>query len=60
MPCHALEPVDAGKIGSEFTLLEPRSTFESRAVAEVMTKRLVAEYPDLASRYIAGGALPAR
>jgi LacI family transcriptional regulator len=40
-----------------FTLLEPRSTFESSAVAEELTEQLVAEHPDLAGLYVAGGGI---
>lgn len=41
----------------EFTLLEPLSTFESSAVAEEMTERLLHDHPDLAGLYIAGGGI---
>jgi LacI family transcriptional regulator len=41
----------------EFTLLEPLSTFESSAVAQEMTERLLAEHPDLAGLYVAGGGI---
>ncbi len=40
-----------------FTLLEPISTFESAAVAEEMTERLLAEHHDLAGLYISGGGI---
>jgi len=42
---------------SDFALLEPLSTFESSAVAEEMTERLLAEHPDLAGLYVAGGGI---
>lgn len=41
----------------EFTLLEPLSTFESSAVAQEMTERLLADHPDLAGLYVAGGGI---
>lgn len=41
----------------DFTLLEPLSTFESSAVAQEMTERLLAENPDLAALYISGGGI---
>jgi LacI family transcriptional regulator len=41
----------------EFTLLEPLSTFESSAVAEEMTERLLRENPELAGLYVAGGGI---
>jgi LacI family transcriptional regulator len=41
----------------DFTLLEPLSTFESAAVAEEMTERILAENPDLAGLYISGGGI---
>ncbi|WP_158818256.1 LacI family DNA-binding transcriptional regulator [Methylocapsa sp. S129] len=40
-----------------FTLLEPLTTFESSAVAEEMTERLLRENPDLAGLYVAGGGI---
>lgn len=40
----------------EFTLLEPISTFESAAVAQEMTERLLAEH-ELAGLYISGGGI---
>ena len=40
-----------------FTLLEPVSTFESAAVAEEMTERMLATHPDLAGLYISGGGI---
>lgn len=41
----------------DFTLLEPVSTFESAAVAQEMTERLLADHPDLAGLYISGGGI---
>jgi LacI family transcriptional regulator len=42
---------------SDFTILEPRSTFESKAVAEEMTENLLREHPDLKGLYVAGGGI---
>jgi LacI family transcriptional regulator len=41
----------------EFTLLEPLSTFESSAIAQEMTEKLIREVPDLAGLYISGGGI---
>jgi LacI family transcriptional regulator len=41
----------------QFTLLEPLSTFETAAVAEEMTERLLTEHPDLTGLFIAGGGI---
>ena len=41
----------------EFTLLEPLSTFESSAVAQEMTEKLLREHPDLKGLYVAGGGI---
>ena len=41
----------------EFTLLEPLSTFESSAVAQEMTEKLLRDHPDLAGLYVAGGGI---
>jgi LacI family transcriptional regulator len=41
----------------DFTLLEPLSTFETSAVAEEMTERLIAKYPDLMGLYVSGGGI---
>lgn len=41
----------------EFQLLEPISTFETSAVAEEMTERLLLQNPDLAGLYISGGGI---
>jgi LacI family transcriptional regulator len=41
----------------DFTLLEPMSTFESAAVAQEMTERMLADHPDLAGLYVAGGGI---
>jgi LacI family transcriptional regulator len=40
-----------------FTLLEPLSTFETRAVAEELTERMLRDHPDLAALYVAGGGI---
>lgn len=41
----------------EFTLLEPLSTFETSAIAEEMTEKLIAEHPDLKGLIVAGGGI---
>jgi LacI family transcriptional regulator len=41
----------------EFQLLEPISTFETSAVAEEMTERLIMQHPDLVGLYISGGGI---
>jgi LacI family transcriptional regulator len=41
----------------EFQLLEPISTFETGAVAEEMTERLIMQHPDIAGLYISGGGI---
>ena len=41
----------------DFTLLEPLSTFESAAVAEEMTDRLLTQNPDLTSLFVSGGGV---
>jgi LacI family transcriptional regulator len=41
----------------QFTLLEPLSTFETSAVAEEMTEKLLADHPDLKGLFVAGGGL---
>ncbi|MEZ5670108.1 MAG: LacI family DNA-binding transcriptional regulator [Alphaproteobacteria bacterium] len=40
-----------------FTLLEPLSTFETAAIAEEMTERLLREHPDLTGLFISGGGI---
>jgi LacI family transcriptional regulator len=40
-----------------FTLLEPLTTFETKAVAQEMTEKLLREHPDLAGLYVAGGGI---
>lgn len=40
-----------------FALLEPLSTFESSAVAQEMTERLLADHPDLVGLYVSGGGI---
>lgn len=41
----------------DFTLLEPITTFESSAVAQELTEKLLAEHPDLVGLYISGGGI---
>lgn len=41
----------------EFSLLEPLSTFESAAVAQEMTEKLLTDHPDLVGLYISGGGI---
>lgn len=41
----------------DFTLLEPLSTFESSAVAQEMTERLLAEHPDMTAFFVSGGGI---
>jgi LacI family transcriptional regulator len=41
----------------QFTLLEPLTTFETKAVAQEVTERLLREHPDLAGLYVAGGGI---
>ncbi len=41
----------------DFTLLEPLSTFETSAVSEELTEKLLAEHPDLAGLFVAGGGI---
>jgi LacI family transcriptional regulator len=45
------------EFASGFTLLEPLSTFETSAVAEEMTEKLIREHPDLIGLYISGGGI---
>ncbi len=45
------------EVAPDFTLLEPVCTFESAAVAQEMTERLLADHPDLAGLYISGGGI---
>lgn len=42
---------------TNFTLLEPLLTFESSAVAQEMTERLMRDNPDLRGLYVAGGGI---
>jgi LacI family transcriptional regulator len=42
---------------SQFTLLEPLSTYETAAVAGELTERLFAEHPDLCGLFISGGGI---
>jgi LacI family transcriptional regulator len=41
----------------DFTLLEPLLTYESRAVAQEMTEKLLTDHPDLSGLYVAGGGI---
>ncbi len=41
----------------QFTLLEPLPTFETGAVAEEMTEKLIKDHPDLKGLFVAGGGL---
>ncbi|MEI9406736.1 LacI family DNA-binding transcriptional regulator [Mesorhizobium argentiipisi] len=41
----------------DFTLLEPLLTFESSAIAQEMTEKLLNENPDLSGLYVAGGGI---
>jgi LacI family transcriptional regulator len=41
----------------EFTLLEPLSTFETSAIAEEMTEKLLSEHPDVRGLIVAGGGM---
>jgi LacI family transcriptional regulator len=41
----------------DFTLLEPLATFETSAVAEELTEKLVAEHSDLSGLFVAGGGI---
>jgi LacI family transcriptional regulator len=45
------------EMAPDFTILEPRSTFETNAVAEEMTEVLINEHPDLIGLFIAGGGI---
>lgn len=40
-----------------FVVLEPRSTYESTAIAREMTEKLLEEHPDLAGLYVCGGGI---
>ena len=40
-----------------FELLEPLPTFESAAIAQEMTERLLGEHPDLAGLFVTGGGI---
>ena len=41
----------------QFTIFEALSTFETSAVAEEMTERLLIEHPDLKGLFVAGGGI---
>lgn len=45
------------ELAPEFTLLEPISTFESSAIAQEMTEKLLREHPDLQGLFISGGGI---
>jgi LacI family transcriptional regulator len=40
-----------------FTLMEPLPTFESSAIAQEMTEKLLSEHPDLMSLFVSGGGI---
>ncbi len=40
-----------------FTILEPLSTFETSAVAEEITEKLLNEHPDMKGLFVAGGGI---
>jgi len=42
---------------SNFVLLEAQTTFESGAIAQELTEKLLALHPDLAGLYVAGGGI---
>lgn len=42
---------------SGFTVLEPRSTYESAAVAREMTEELFREHPDMCGLFVSGGGI---
>ena len=41
----------------DFTILEPLSTFETSAVAEEITEKLLGEHPDVKGLFVAGGGI---
>ncbi len=41
----------------DFMLLEPLATFETSAVAEELTEKLLVEHPDLSGMFVAGGGI---
>lgn len=41
----------------DFTLLEPLPTFESSAVAQEMTEKLLTNHPDMISLFVSGGGI---
>lgn len=45
------------ELAPEFTLLEPISTFESSAIAQEMTEKLLREHPDLVGLFVSGGGI---
>ena len=42
---------------TNFRVLEPLLTFESSAIAQEMTEKLMGEHPDLTALYVAGGGI---
>ncbi|MEY5101145.1 MAG: hypothetical protein RJA36_3864 [Pseudomonadota bacterium] len=42
---------------SQFTLLEPLSSFESDAIARELTEKLLRDHPDLRGLYVSGGGI---
>lgn len=45
------------EFASDFQLLEPVSTFETNAIAEEMTEKLINDHPDLVGLFISGGGM---
>lgn len=41
----------------EFTLLDPGTTYESRAIAQELTEGLLSDHPDLGGLFMAGGGI---
>jgi LacI family transcriptional regulator len=41
----------------DFSILEPLSTFETSAVAEEMTEKMLREHPDIKGLFVAGGGI---
>lgn len=41
----------------DFTLLEPKSTYESAAVAREITEQLLSEHPDMCGLFVSGGGI---
>lgn len=45
------------EMAPEFTLLEPISTFESSAIAQEMTEKLLRDHPDMVGLFVSGGGI---